>query len=108
MYGACETLDGDENQHIVHNLLRKYNIWNGQAKDAKKYLDKQIVIALEDDDEEDLSQTENIINFLNTHSQYGKNVREIEEFGETLSSKLYKIVGSGDEVAIKVPKKIEN
>ena len=40
MYGACESLDEDENQHIVHNLLRRFGIWSGQARDAKKYLDK--------------------------------------------------------------------
>ena len=66
------------------------------------------MVALEDDADEDLTQTENIIKFLNTHSKFGKNVREIEEVGETLSSTLYKVVGSGEEYAIKVPKKIEN
>ena len=92
----------------MHNLLRRYEIWNGEVREAKKYLNKQIVVALEDDGDEDLSQTENIIKFLNQHSKYGKNVREIEEIGETLSSTLYKVVGSLEEVAIKVPKKIEN
>ena len=53
MYGACESLEDDDNQHIVHNLLRRYKIWNGQADAAKKYLDKQIVVALEDDADED-------------------------------------------------------
>lgn len=33
-------------------------------------------------------------------------MREIEEVGQTLSATLYKIVGSEDEVAIKVPKKL--
>jgi hypothetical protein len=61
-----------------------------------KYLSKQIVVSLEDDDEEDLTQTENIIKFLNTHSKFGKNVREIEEIGETLSSTLYKVIGSSE------------
>ena len=65
MYGACESLEEDQNRHIVHNLLRRYKIWNGEHQDAKKYLDKQIVVALEDDADEDLSQTENIIKFLN-------------------------------------------
>ena len=63
---------------------------------------------MEDDAEEDLSQTENIIKFLNTNSKFGKNVREIEEIGETLSSTLYKVIGSGENYAIKIPKKIEN
>lgn len=65
MYGACESLEENENRHIVHNLLRRYKIWNGEHQEAKKYLNKQIVIALEDDVDEDLSQTENIIKFLN-------------------------------------------
>lgn len=62
----------------------------------------------EDDSNEDLSQTENIIKFLNKHSKLGKTVREIEEIGETLSSTLYKVVGSEDELCIKVPKKIDD
>ena len=55
MYGACESLEEDQNRHIVHNLLRRYKIWNGEHQEAKKYLDKQIVVALEDDADEDLS-----------------------------------------------------
>ena len=35
-------------------------------------------------------------------------MREIEEIGETLSSTLYKVIGSGENYAIKIPKKIEN
>lgn len=104
MYGACEGVN--DNKILVHNLLRRYGVWLGTQADAEKYLKKQIVLALEDDEEEDLTQTENIIKFLNKHSQYGKNVREIEEIGQTLSATLYKIVDSEDEVVIKVPKKI--
>ena len=66
------------------------------------------MVALEDDEEEDLSETENVIKFLNKHSKYGKNVREIEEIGETLSMTIYKLVGTDEEVVIKVPKKIED
>jgi len=62
----------------------------------------------EDDEHEDLTQVENIVKFLNRHSKFGKNIREIEEFGETLSSTLYKITGSEDEIVIKIPKKIED
>ena len=33
MYGACESIEDEEEdskkQHLVHNLLRRYNIWNG-------------------------------------------------------------------------------
>ena len=64
------------------------------------------MVSLEDDEEEDLSQIENIVKFLNKHSKHGKTVREIEEIGETLSDTLYKIVSSEEEIAIKVPKKI--
>lgn len=109
MYGACESVfDEEGNHHVIHNLLRRYQIWSGQLDEVKKYLGKQIVISMEDDADEDLSQTENIIKFLNTHSRFGKNVREIEEIGETLSSTLYKVVGSSEQYVIKVPKKIEN
>ena len=108
MYGACESLEEDQSRHIVHNLLRRYKIWNGEHQVAKKYLNKQIVVALEDDVDEDLSQIENIIKFLKTNSKFGKNVREIEEIGQTLSATLYKVSGSDEEFAIKVPKKIEN
>lgn len=97
MYGVCESIiDEDDTQHVIHNLLRRFQIWNGDISQVQKYLSKQIVVSLEDDDEEDLSQTENIIKFLNTHSKFGKNVREIEEIGETLSSTLYKVIGSSD------------
>ena len=42
--------------------------------------------------------------FLAKHSKYGKNIKEIELAAETLSSKLYIIVGAEDEIAIKIPK----
>ena len=42
MYGGLESLQ--DGAHIVHNLLRRYNIWNGTAPDVEKYLNKQIVI----------------------------------------------------------------
>lgn len=107
MYGACESVD--EEKLIVHNLLRRFAIWDGSQADAEKYLTKQIVVSLEEDEEEDLTlSTENIIRFLNKHSKLGKTIREIEEIGETLSATLYKIVGSEEEMVIKVPKKIES
>ena len=65
----------------------------------------QTVLTFEEDADEDLSQTENLIRFLNRHSKLGKTIREIEEVGETLACKLYKIVASEDELVIKVPKK---
>ena len=105
MYGACESL-GQE-KLIVHNLLRRFAIWNGSETEAEKYLTKQIVVSLEEDEEEELTSTENIVHFLNKHSKLGKNIREIEEIGETLSATLYKIVGSEEEMVIKVPKKID-
>ena len=40
MYGGLESLEGAESQHLVHNLLRRYKIWNGTSQDAQKYLDK--------------------------------------------------------------------
>ena len=92
----------------MHNLLRRHHIWNGSTSDAIKYLPNQLVVSLEDDDEEDLTQTENIIKFLNKHSKFGKNVRELEEMGETLSAMIYKVIGSDESVVIKVPKKIED
>ena len=55
-----------------------------------------------------VNEIENIIKFLNKHSKYGKNVREIEEIGGTLSMTLYKVTGTDEEVVIKVPKKIED
>jgi len=64
------------------------------------------VITLEDDAEDDLSQVENIIRFLNRSSKHGKTIREIEKVGETLVCTIYSIVGSDDEVVIKVPKKL--
>ena len=42
--------------------------------------------------------------FLAQHSKYGKNFKEIELVNETLSSKIYKVVGTEDEIAVKVPK----
>ena len=106
MYGSCEGLE--DNQIFVHELLKNYQVWNGTVADARKYLKKQIVVQYEDDLEEDLSETENIVKFLNRHSKFGKNVKEIEEIGEILSSVLYKVVGSAEEVVIKGPKKIKN
>mmetsp|Transcript_20727 Transcript_20727/g.25368 ORF Transcript_20727/g.25368 Transcript_20727/m.25368 type:complete len:104 (-) Transcript_20727:94-405(-) len=98
----------EDNTYIVHNLLRRYGIWKGSLEEVKKYLTKQIVVALEDDEEEDLQETESIIKFLNRHSTFGKNIREIEEVGETLSSKIYKVIGADDDIVIKVPKKIDD
>ncbi len=106
MYGGCTSLESDS--ILVHNQLKRNGVWNGTTQAAKKYLDSQIVVALEDDEEEDLSETENVIKFMNKHSKYGKNVREIEEIGETLSMTLYKLTGTDEEVVIKVPKKIED
>ena len=59
----------------------------------------------EDDGENDLSQEQNIIRFLNNNSKFGKTIKEIEEVGQTLSAKLYKVAQSEDSFVIKVPKK---
>ena len=40
------------------------------------------------------------------HSKYGKNIKEIELVQETLSSKIYKVHGNDNEIAIKIPKLI--
>lgn len=106
MYGGCESLT--DNSAIVHNLLRRYQIWDGTDTDAKSHLKSQILVPLPDDEDEDLSQTENIIKFLNRHSKFGKNVHEIEEVKETLTSIAYKVVGADDDMLILVPKKIED
>ena len=58
--------------------------------------------------EEDLTQVENIIKFMNKHSTIGKNIREVQEIGETLTCTIYKVGASEDDMAIKVPKKLEN
>ena len=55
MYGACESVEDEENTQIVHNLLRRFKIWNGEPREAQKYLENQIVVGLVDDAEEDLS-----------------------------------------------------
>ena len=60
----------------------------------------------EDDGENDLSQEQNIIRFLNNNSKFGKTIKEIEEVGQTLSAKLYKVAQSEDSFVIKVPKKL--
>lgn len=104
MYGAC--VSSADTSVLVHDLLRKQGVWSGSDQDALKHLNKQIVISLDDDAEDDLSQMDNIVKFLNRNSRYGKTIREIEEIGETLSSTLYKIVGSEEEIAVKVPKKL--
>jgi len=96
------------NEYMVHDMLRKNGIWDGGLGQVEKYLTKQIVVPLEDDDEEDLTSVDNILKFLQKHSKYGKTVREVEEFGSTLSSLLYKVTSSEDEIVIKIPKKIEN
>ena len=49
MYGACESIGEDEGQLMVHNLLRRYEVWNGTQEEARKYLDKQIVVSYQDD-----------------------------------------------------------
>ena len=54
-----------------------------------------------------MTETENIIKFLNKHSKFGKNIHEIEELSETLSATIYKVIGADDDIVIKVPKKIE-
>ena len=50
MYGACElVLDERVNKKIVvHNLLRRYQIWDGSADEAEKYLENQIVVEADD------------------------------------------------------------
>ena len=73
----------------------------------KEKLNKQIVVTKNEDEEEDLSNDESILKFINKHSKYGKIVRELEFFQETLSHKIYKIVGSEEEIVIKVPKKLD-
>ena len=57
-----------------------------------------------EENDEVLDQDEQIIRFLSKHSKFGKNVREIELVQETLSSKIYKVLSSDDEIAIKIPK----
>ena len=67
------------------------------------------MIELDDDTEEDLySSTETIVRFLNRFSKHCKIIKEIDVLGESLSSTLYKIVGSEEEITIQVPKKIAN
>ena len=39
-------------------------------------------------------------------AKYGKTVREIEHFMDTVSHKIYKITGSEEEIVMKIPKKI--
>ena len=59
-----------------------------------------------EDEEENLGQEEAIVKFLNKHSKYGKTVREIDHFLDTVSHRIYKITGSEEEIVIKVPKKL--
>lgn len=59
-----------------------------------------------EDEEENFTQEEVIVKFLNKHSKYGKTVREIDHFLDTVSHKIYKITGSEEEIVIKVPKKL--
>ena len=78
MYGACEGVNDDNT--IVHNLLRKHEVWDGSPEEASKHLQKQIVVMNGDDSNEgdDLSEVESIVRFLNKHSKLGKTVKEIE------------------------------
>ena len=69
-------------------------------------MNKQIIVKKSEDEEEDLSNDDSIIKFINRHSKYGKTVREIEHFMDTVSHKIYKITGSEEEIVLKIPKKI--
>ena len=107
MYGACEEVKVEDSKRlVVHNMLRKHKVWNGTPLDAKKHLESQVVVNLES--EEDLSSAENIVKFINKYSLIGKHIHEIQEIGETLTCTIYKVGTSEDDIAIKVPKKIEN
>ena len=111
MHGQCEKVtDGEGKELVVHSLLKTHGVWSGSDADCFNHFKNQIVVTKtaddEDDGENDLSQEQNIIRFLNNNSKFGKTIKEIEEVGETLSAKLYKVAQSEDSFVIKVPKKL--
>merc|ERR1711893_165067 len=99
MYGVLNSFEDDT--LFVHNMLEKFQL-KEDGVSLKEKLNKQIVVTKNEDEEEDLSNDESILKFINKHSKYGKIVRELEFFQETLSHKIYKIVGSEEEIVIKV------
>ena len=50
MYGACELVNDERvnKKIVVHNLLRRYQIWDGTVEAAENYLQQQIVIEADD------------------------------------------------------------
>ena len=108
LYGNCEDFhDAFTEQDLIlaHNLLKRFEFYNNY-EEAKKVLTKQIVKKSNDENEDQLVTEESIIRFLVKHSKYGKNIKEIELVQETLSSKIYKVLGNEDEIALKIPKLI--
>ena len=43
---------------------------------------------------------------MQTHSKFGKNFKEIELTDETATCKIYTVLNSEDEIAIKIPKPV--
>ena len=76
-------------------MISRYGIQKQEDNLADK-LDKQIIIDKHEDEEEDFSNAESILKFINKNSKYGRMVREIEHFQETVSYDVYKITGSED------------
>lgn len=67
---------------------------------------KQIVKTAEDEAGIPLLSDENVKYFLQTQSKYGKNFKEIELTYETSTCKIYTVMNSEDEIAIKIPKPV--
>ena len=106
MYGHCKDLKSTEekkDQVLVHNLLKDLKFLKSDDE-AKSVLKNQILVNSSEENDEVLDTDEQIIRFLSKHSKYGKNIKEVELAQETLSSKIYKVISSEEEIAIKIPK----
>ena len=110
LYGHCEDFNdafGNEERIMAHSLLKRFDFYS-DYNEAKKVLSKQIVKKSNEENEDQLVSDDQVLRFLSKHSKYGKNIKEIELVAETLSSRVYKVMGTEEELAIKIPKLISD
>lgn len=93
MYGYLDSVDNDK--HFVHNMITRFGLFKDGTNVQEKF-NKQIVVNKMEDEEEDFSNADSILKFINKNSKYGKMVRELEHFADTVSHTIYKITGSED------------
>ena len=92
---------------MAHSLLKRFELYT-TFDDVKKVLSKQVIKTCTEENEEQIDTEEQILRFLTKHSKYGMKIKEIELVAEDLNSRLYKVIGTEEELAVKVPKLISD